>query len=141
MPWIGAKKYTQRVVLSEPGEEEAFAVVRKMTTGEAQAMAKSVDGSTDVDKAEESLDLVAALLVEWNLCDESGALVDLANHDAVIATLQDLAPETTKQLFDTLIASIKGRTGGDAEKFPDNGAGNVAGNAAQGLAAVHPVAN
>lgn len=142
LPNLSARRFTTRVTLESPEGEEGYVVLRKMTTTEAQDLAK-IDSSdaTEEDKGKESINLTANLIVEWNLCDDDDKLVDVKDKVKVIAVLQDLPPEYTGKLFKTLISETLGRSEKSVERFPDTSAGADAGDAAQERRAVVGVAD
>ena len=118
-------------------------VLRKMSTSESYKLAESEgdgSGKTSVEKAKATIALMADLIVEWNLCDEDNKLVDVNDHDAVVATLMELPSDMTQFLSKALAQSLRGRSAESAAKFPDTGSGNTAGDAAQELVVLDPLA-
>ena len=130
MPYIGSRsKRNQKRIEFDDG---AFVVLRRPSLREAE-------GLTDVDKddvagsAKKSLELLATLIVEWNLCNESEELVDIRDTDAVVSAIQDLPMDVATQLFEALTSSIKGVGASDktAQRFQDPGEGSAEGEPAQ----------
>lgn len=123
MPYLGsrAERFRKRIEI----EGDGFVVVRRPSMKEAQAIADAAEA--DGQSSRPAVELVATLIVEWNLCQENGDLVGLDDRDAVIDTIMDLPADIATELFNWVIDSVRGRSGEDAQRFSHPGPGSTPG--------------
>jgi len=111
----------------DDGSHETITVRRRLNAGEQRAMfhrmyIAGVDGKLRVNPLGTAMATVTAFLLDWTLCDDDGARVEIAglSPDELTSHLDALDPETFVAIRDAIDAHAEGeeRARRDEKKVP-----------------------